>query len=350
MKRPSPHHYPLSTIPKRAWHVVIMAGGLGERLWPLTGSELPKPLLPLRRGGTLLSATIDRAVALVPQDHVWVVTSALYGARLMKELPTWLKPRVIIEPQVRGTATCIAIMAHVIAARDPRAGVIVLPSDHWITPLSAFRATCHAAMRQSEAAPAALTCIGIPPARPSSGYGYIHHTDGGVTRFTEKPSMDQAAAWIREGSVLWNAGMFTGLAAAFQAACRRHVPALAEAISSLPAQPGRSLERAMTATYAKLPVRSFDREVLERHDAVAVVPATFTWNDVGSWAAWPVLEDILDVKRVGLEFLRLTDQRQPVWLDSAVIVGAPGTLAIRTKHGLLVCHEDAADHVRPPAS
>ena len=275
------------------WHVVILAGGLGKRLWPLTGPDLPKPLLPLRGGGTLLSMAVERARALVPLSQVWVVTTSTYGARIARALPRSLRSRVIAEPAVRGTATCIAVMTHLIAARDPAAGIIVLPSDHWIAPLASFRATLRSAMRRCAAEPSALACVGIAPAAPATGYGYIHYRGSRVTRFAEKPSRAQAAAWIRRGRVAWNAGMFVGSATAFQTALQRWAPSLARAVETLPPHPGRALDRALAHRYPRLPARSFDRAVLERHHPVTVVRARFRWSDVGSWAAWPLLQQIL---------------------------------------------------------
>ena len=280
------------------WHAVIMAGGMGERLHPLTGPRRLKPLLPVRGGGTLLTRTLRHAHTAVPSARTWVVTTARCYRQIRQALPSTCWPRVIVEPQVRGTATCIALMAHLIAARDADAGMIVMPSDHWITPASALRSTLRVAMRRSERATAALTCIGIRPTEPHPGYGYMHHAGARVTRFIEKPSRAQAAAWLRRGSVAWNSGIFIGAARAFQAAIRAWLPRLAQRVSRLPQQPGRALERAIARLYPNLSVRSFDRSVLERHDDVRLVRAQCAWHDVGSWASWPVLLRMLDADRL----------------------------------------------------
>lgn len=269
------------------WHAVIMAGGMGERLQPLTGPQRLKPLLPVRGGGTLLTQTIQRARTAIPAARIWIVTTAWCERQIRQAVPLSLRPRIIVEPQVRGTATCIALMAHLLAGRDVDTGMVVLPSDHWMTPVSAFRDTLRAAMRQSERAPSALTCIGIRPTEPHPGYGYIHHRGARVTRFTEKPSRAQAAAWMRRGNVLWNSGIFVGRVAAFQSAISRWLPKLAARIAHLPRR----------RAYKTCPARSFDRSVLERYADVRLVRARFAWHDVGSWAAWPVLLRILDVQR-----------------------------------------------------
>lgn len=274
------------------WHAVIMAGGIGERLKPLT-NRVPKPLLPLRGGGTLLSAAVDRALLLVPPERIWVVTTEQFRATMTRALPARLRPRVVTEPAVRGTATCIAVMAHLVAAQDAQAGLWIMPSDHWITPFSAFRAAIRRAMALCDERPNSVTCLGIRPTYPHTGYGYIHSAGARVTRFAEKPSQATAAAWIRRGHAWWNGGIFLGRTDAFARAFRQWAPDLWDHVTALPSSMGRELDTAMAALYRKLPARSFDRTVLEHYDDVGLVPATFRWNDVGSWAALPLMRRIL---------------------------------------------------------
>lgn len=280
------------------WHAVIMAGGLGERLRPLTGPRLPKPLLPLRSGGTLLSATVARALTLVPTRAVWIVTTQAFRRPISRAVPVAVRPRVIVEPSVRGTATCLAVMAHLIAAHQGEHGMMVFPADHWIAPPRAFRTTLRTAMRQCEGAPNALVCIGIPPTAPHPGYGYMRYQGRHVLRFVEKPSPTQAARLLRAGHVAWNGGIFVGCLGAYQTAFERWLPSLAQAVAALPAQPGAAFTRALARLYRRIPVRSFDRAVLEQHDTVTLVPARFTWHDLGAWDAWPILQRALDLRRL----------------------------------------------------
>ena len=275
-----------------------MAGGQGERLQPLTGPRRLKPLLPVRGGGTLLTATIRRARTLVPMARIWIVTTARCERQIRRALPAAMRSRLIVEPQIRGTATCVALIARLVAAQHAAAGMVILPADHWIRPLSGFRSTLRAAMRQSERARHALTCIGIRPTAPHPGYGYLRAQGARVTRFIEKPSRERAAAWIRRRSVYWNSGMFIGSVDAFQTALRRWLPSLMRSIEVLPQPQGRTFRRTVAHLYRRLPVRSFDRSVLERHDDVRLVHARYAWSDVGSWEAWPMLLRILDIKRL----------------------------------------------------
>lgn len=278
---------------------IILCGGSGSRLWPLSRGSYPKHLLPLIGDKTLLQQTAERLAAL-EAEPLAVVTNAehafLVGRQLEEVdiLPDWL----IVEPIARGTAPAVALAALEIADDDPDAILLIAPSDHLILKTDAFADAVANASKLADQG--YIATIGVTPTAPETGYGYIQRGDslfsGGyvVDRFVEKPDRDRAAALIEGGRCTWNSGIFIARASVMLDEMAQHAPAMLDAVRASMAGAKRDGAVVSPAVEAlqDCPSDSLDYAVMEATDRAAVVPADLGWSDLGSWSAlWQVSED-----------------------------------------------------------
>jgi len=282
--------------PKRV--ALILAGGVGERFWPLSRQNRPKQLLPLAGGGsTLLGDTIERIAPLIPESSVYVVT----GSELLETIRSADLPvpagNVIAEPAKRNTAGALVFaVAYLIAELGPDARRItlsVLPADHLIDPGDAFRNDVSQAMATVESA-GGLAVIGIPPTRAETGYGYIERSEEEVeegavaypvSAFREKPGADLAASYVASGRHYWNSGMFFWRLGDFMDELEAASPAHRDAIEPLAAALQDKDEEEAQRVFETLPNISIDYALMEKARQVWMIPATFSWDDLGAWDA-----------------------------------------------------------------
>ena len=346
-----------------------MAGGSGTRFWPASRALRPKQYLPLAHGQTLIAATIGRLRGVCAPENTWIVTNAAQAAQLPTLLPDFPRAQVIVEPEARDTAPCVALATATIAARDPDATIAMMPADHVIEPAEAF----HELLRRGTAIAAdgrTLVTFGIRPDHPATGYGYVacgEALDDGAPRafaarrFCEKPDRPTAEGFLADGGYLWNSGIFVWSVAAILAAMRHGDAALGNACDGMLAAMQATDAEAVAAAFRTAPRISVDYAVMERAPRVAVVEAILRWNDVGSF---PALADVTPAD-VGGNHALLGDGAQQIQLASqGNIVYAEGarTVALFGVHDLvvvavgdavLVCPKDRAadlkqlvDHVR----
>ena len=337
-------------------YAVVMAGGSGTRFWPASRETRPKQLLPLA-GGTeaLLAATVRRLAPLVPPERVYIATGARLQAGTRSTLPEVPAANVLAEPVPRNTAPCIGWAASVLAAKDPQARILVLPSDHHIEDEDAFRAVLARALAAAEAGN--LVTVGIVPTRPETGYGYIELGEAigdgvrKVARFVEKPDLVRARAYVEGKKHLWNAGMFIFRAADMLAAIDRALPDLGEGIRAIQAGGDEALAR----VFPTLPSVSIDHGVMEKTANLAVVPGDFGWNDVGSWeSAWE-----LAAKDDAGNALPSAEGQVAVAVDArgnlvqtsdpkktVALLGVEGLVVVDTGDALLVMPRERAQDVR----
>jgi mannose-1-phosphate guanylyltransferase/mannose-6-phosphate isomerase len=329
-------------------YAVLLAGGSGERLWPMSRTGRPKQLVRLIADRTLVAETLHRIVPLVDVGRSIVMTSAALRQRVLAELPAVPPDRIVGEPIGRNTAPAIALGAHVLLREDPDATLAVLPADHVIADPGAFRRAMTVAFDAAESARALVT-LGVRPTRPETEYGYIRA--GGATaiegafavsRFEEKPDRARAESFLAEGGHYWNSGMFVWRADRFLEDVDTHLPEVARALERVTAVPGDgAFGRQIAEFYERVPSVSVDYGVMERASGVVVVPADFGWDDVGTWTA---------LKRVwGSDGRGNTLRGEVVAVDSedCIVYSEGGTVAVLGLSGVVVAHTPAGTLVCP---
>jgi mannose-1-phosphate guanylyltransferase len=283
-------------------HAVIMAGGSGTRLWPLSRAERPKQLLDVVADGSgaahsLLADAFERLRAVLPADRIWVCAAARYGPQVRAALPDLAADRLVLEPVARDTANAVGLTAALVAETDPDAELAVVSADHVIRPVDRFAAGLETAYAALAARPGALVTLGIPPTSPATGFGYVQlGAPTGVpgvaeaASFREKPDRATAEAYLASGTYLWNSGMFVWRARTVLDALAEHLPATAAGLARIVGTaPGEARAAVLAETFPTLPRISIDYAVLEpaarEPGRVLVADLDVDWLDVGSWPA-----------------------------------------------------------------
>ena len=341
-------------------YVLILAGGSGERFWPLSRKSRPKQLLSLFGGETLLESTLSRLDGLVPAKNILILTNADQEAAvrsLAKNLPA---ENIVAEPAKRDTAAAIALGVGWVAARDTEATMIVLPADHLIKDTAAFQktlTTAVAAARQT----GELVTIGIQPTWACPGFGYIEcggaltlrDAAGGpavheVRSFREKPAVELAEQFVRQGNFRWNAGMFIWTIPAILSALRHHAPELGSFVTRI--HSGEDFKRLLHEVFPTLPKISIDYAVMEKAGRVLMVESAFDWDDVGSWTA---VAKYLAADEHGNQSngpvqtidasnnIVFTDQPRTI-----ALLGVRDLIVVQTADALLVCSRHEAEKIK----
>jgi mannose-1-phosphate guanylyltransferase len=341
-------------------YALILAGGSGERFWPLSRRSRPKQLLRLVSDRTLLEETVARLKPLIAPERILILTNTEQEAAVRELLPNLPKENIVAEPAKRDTAAAIALGAGWVVARDHSATMVVLPADHVINDRKAFQDTIKTAAAAAEET-GALVTIGIKPTWACPGFGYIeqgepvHLRNGSneipvhhVLRFREKPNVDLAESFLRKGNFRWNAGMFLWSVPSVLSEFNRHAPELADFISQIRA-PGK-FEKVLAERFSKLPRISFDYAIMEKADRVLVVEATFDWDDVGSWVAVSRYFKNDDQGNAANCDLTAVDSSHNIIFDQAgttvVLLGVHNLILVRTDDAILVCHRHQAEKIK----
>ena len=338
---------------------VILSGGAGTRLWPLSRAVMPKQLLPLVTDKTMLQETALRVhgwpglmapLVVCGNEHRFLVAEQLRDAGITPH-------GILLEPTGRNTAPAVAAAAQYLKARDPDAVMLVLPADHVIENNDAFRMAVQRAAVQVEQG--ALATFGIVPAAPETGYGYIRRGEPlpgcddcyKIERFVEKPDRNTAEGFVADGGFYWNSGMFMFRADRFLAEIEQHAPAIAQAAGAAVQAAYSDLDfcRLDEAAFSSSPSDSIDYAVMEHTRQGVVVAADIGWSDVGSWSA---LADVLEADADG------NVQRGDVYLDSTsntlvraesrivAVVGVKDLVVVETPDAVLVAHKDQVQRVK----
>jgi mannose-1-phosphate guanylyltransferase len=335
-----------------------MAGGAGERFWPASRQLRPKPFLEVFGGHSLLDETLVRARRAASDDAVWVVCGRDH-ARAVREATGLPASRVLVEPRRRDTAAAIALAATRIAAEDPDAVFVALPADHRIPDHRAFAADVRRAARAAADAEVLVT-LGVRPARPETGYGYIqagppigssHPGLHRVRRFVEKPDAARARRYVRAGTYLWNAGIFVWKASVILEEIRRFMPALYRALAPVRAGGRRLSAQAIARAYARAPSAPVDVGVMEKSQRVWTLPVRWHWSDVGTWESLAEELGVAPCRSGVVAGELLFDERggNLVWGAEGrpiALLGVEGLAVVDAGDALLVTRLDRSNEVR----
>jgi len=341
-------------------YALILAGGSGERFWPLSRRTRPKQLLNLVSSKTLLEEAVARLDGLIPPERILILTNTDQEAAVRKLLGNFPQENILAEPAKRDTAAAIALGTSWVAVRNHSAIMVVLPADHVIQNQGAFQETVTLAADAAEET-SELVTIGIKPTWACPGFGYIeqgrplrlrrhprNEAIHRVERFREKPNPDLAESFVRRGNFRWNAGMFVWSVPTILREFNRHAPELANFISQLRA-PG-NFETTLHERFSNLPRISFDYAIMEKADRVLVVEAGFDWDDIGSWRA--VANYFEKDKRGNAANRHITaiDSSNNIVFEengtTIALLGVNDLIIVRTPDALLVCHRHEAERIK----
>ena len=334
---------------------VILSGGSGTRLWPLSREGHPKQFLALAGEQSMLQATWTRVAELAGDNAPLVVTNEAHRFMVAEQLRQvgCTPAAILLEPIGRNTAPAIAAAALAATAYGGDPLLLVLPSDHVIADEQAFRsAVCEAIPAATEGA---LVTFGIVPTAPETGYGYIQAAAGNgvreVLRFVEKPDAATARAWLDEGGYFWNSGMFLFRAGRYLEELARHRPDILAACRNAWAGAKRDTDflRLERSAFEACPADSIDYAVMEKTDAARVLPVDIGWNDVGSWAAlWQVAEHDGDGNARHGDVMALDCRDSYAWSERRLValIGLDGVVVVDTDDALLVASKDRVQQVK----
>jgi len=341
-------------------YVLILAGGSGERFWPLSRKTKPKQLLSLFSDETLLEATIRRLDGLVPAAQILILTNSDQETGVRALCPGLPAANIIAEPAKRDTAAAIALGAGWIARRAPDATMVVLPADHVIQDTAGFQRTLRVAATAAEETGEIVT-IGIKPTWACPGFGYIEQgapfslaSGPGeppvfeVVRFREKPNAELAESFLAQGHFRWNAGMFIWTVHTIVGAFNRYAPVLGEFIARLHA--GEDLTALLRDTFPTLPKTSIDYAIMEKAGRVLVVESAFDWDDVGGWTAVAkYLASDAEGNQGNCTVKTLDARNNIIFSKSArtiALLGVSDLIVVETPDALLVCNRHEAEKIK----
>jgi mannose-1-phosphate guanylyltransferase len=340
--------------------VLILAGGSGERFWPLSRKSKPKQLLSLFSKETLLEATLRRLDGLVPPKQILILTNADQESSVRALCPSLPQENIIAEPAKRDTAAAIALGAGRIALQSADATMIVLPADHLIKDTAGFQRTMRVAATAAEET-GELVTIGIKPTWACPGFGYIEQgepcalesgpTDPpvfDVVRFREKPNVELAETFLAQGHFRWNAGMFIWTVSAILSSFERHAPELGEFIARLHA--GEDFPTLLRNEFPKLPKISIDYAIMEKATRVLVVEAAFDWDDVGGWAAVAKYLAGDETGNHGNCTVKSIESSNNIVFSSdhrtVALLGVNDLIVVQTPDAILVCSRHEAEKIK----
>jgi mannose-1-phosphate guanylyltransferase len=334
---------------------LIMAGGSGQRFWPLSTSERPKQLLSLFSDRTMIRETVDRISDLIPYEQIFIGTNVVQAVGIKAELPMLPDENIIIEPAFKDTAAAVGYGATFINKRYPNAELVVLASDHLIKDVAGFHHILELGIKEAREHGTIVT-LGIKPSHPETGYGYIESQGKSqlnhlcnVERFCEKPDLETATNYVEAGNYLWNSGMFIFSIETILSEMSKYMPNHFSVIKSMKTYVdqglvGESLAEATKSLFDLFERISIDYGIMEQSKLIKVIPCEIGWNDIGSYTA---LEDVFEKNTNGsiirkAEAKEIDSKNNIVYLegDEIALIGVENLVVVKSEGKLLICHRD----------
>ena len=336
-----------------------MAGGKGERFWPLSTDAAPKPFINLTGGKSLIQLTVERALRFVPKERLFIVLGKNHLKIARKQLPVLSQGQFIVEPAGRDTAPCIGLAAITIKALDKDSFMVVLPADQYVPDEKTFADTINGCVKLAAEGDYLVT-LGIRPTRPETGYGYIYShrkfpSRNKVSAFTadkfvEKPDAKRALEYLEDGRYYWNAGIFIWKTAALLSGIERHMPGLYEGLQDMETALASNKMKKSADIFKDLDRKSIDYGLMEKADNVLMVPAEFRWDDVGTWSSLPrVLAVDNDGNYRRGDTICLDTKNCVIINEEPPVIGTVGIsdlVVVASKRGILICPQDKVQQVR----
>ena len=342
-------------------YATIMAGGAGTRFWPASRQLRPKQLLNLSGERSMLQSTVDRLSGFCNPDQLLILTNKVLVEPISQQLPDVPRQCIIGEPAKRDTAPCIALAAALIMAKDPDAIMIVMPSDHVITPDSVFQESLACAANLVREDESRIVTFGIKPTYPAEVFGYIERSDRGietsrfpafsVERFREKPDSQTAQNFLKAGTFYWNAGIFVWKAKVIFDAIKKFEPGIAAHVEKIAEAIGKpNYDQILNDQFCAIEGTSIDYAVMERYDNVCVVEAPFDWDDLGNWTALPSIRGTDEQgNATDAKHLNFDSKNCIVYGDKdhlIVTVGLEDCIVVHTGDATLVAHRNDEATIR----
>ncbi len=275
---------------------LVMAGGKGERFWPLSTAEKPKQFLNLLGEETMIQMTVNRLKRFIPQERIFIVTIKDFVGHVKEQLPFIKEENIIIEPFGRNTAPCIGLSALIINGIFPNSTLVIVPSDHLVVEEDKFSDSIQAACELTDSTSEIIVTLGITPTRPETGYGYIQYRDiprgersisgfkfKKVDYFKEKPDKKTAEKYLKQGNFLWNSGIFVWKTTFIVELLRRYLPNTYNILCKVVRENGAVKDDDLEECYKYVESISVDHGILEKTDNIYVLPVDFGWDDIGTW-------------------------------------------------------------------
>ena len=333
---------------------LIMAGGSGKRFWPLSTADRPKQLLPLISEQPMIVDTVNRLLAVIPKENIFIATNVSQAAKIQSVLPEFSEDQFLIEPAFRDTAAAITYANYRLHERFGESVVTVLPSDHLFEPASAF---CDALSQAYEMAKreAVTVLFGIQPYRADTNYGYlelgqsrIKNRMNRVMRFWEKPNKERAEQYLRAGNYLWNCGIFTFSTVHMQKEIERYLPKHHQVIQRI-AQAGSFQE--IQNYFSDFPRISIDFGVMEKTERIVAYPLELRWSDVGNFLSFEDLyeQDASQNTVVGTAFQGIESSGNIIYANNQqkiTLVGIEDMVIVQTDDQLLICNKHELNKIK----
>lgn len=338
---------------------LIMAGGKGTRFWPLSTEEKPKQFLKLIGDKTMIQMTIDRVKPIIPIERIFVCTGEKYVGLVKEQLPELPIRNIIVEPEGRNTAPCIALSALAIKRYYKDATMAVLPSDHLISNEDKFREILLDGESYLKQNYESILTLGMTPNRAETGYGYIKFTENKtvvnnnevikVEKFVEKPDKDRAEEYLAEGSYLWNGGMFLWTVDNIINRVKEHIPNTYEALKGIEEVEEEKLQELINNNYKKTDAISVDYAILENTDEIRVIPSDIGWDDIGTWRSVERYRKKDLNNNIVNENVRVIESKSNMAINKekkVVMIGVEDIMTVETDDAIFIVKKDYMDNLR----